>query len=131
MKIFLICVFLFIFPMSLVFALPDLCQDARETPYMTNVRFEKFFEDEMKGRYYSGRGVVRNVRTNSPSEYVVIVDCLNGVIANVIVPSSTAKDLRVGDKVEFSGKCELGFRRAFRGEQRRGQFFELRDGNVK
>ncbi len=131
MKAFLICALFFIFPVSLVFALPDLCQDAKETPYMTNVRFEKFFEDEMKGRYYSGKGVVRNVRANSPSEYVVIVDCLNGVIANVIVSSPSAKDLRVGNKVEFSGRCELGFRRAFRGGQRRGQFFELRDGNVK
>jgi len=98
---------------------------------MTNVRFEEFFQDEMKGRYYSGKGKVKNVRINSPSEYVVIVDCLNGVIANVIVSSSSAKDLKAGDKVEFSGKCELGFRRAYRSEQRRGQFFELRDGNVK
>jgi len=127
----LICVFLFLFLVSPVFALPDLCKDAKETPRMTDVRFEKFFEDEMKGRYYSGKGVVKNVRTNSPSEYVVVVDCLNGVIANVIVSSSSAKDLKAGDKVEFSGRCELGFRRAYRSEQKRGQFFELRDGSVK
>ncbi len=122
---------LFLFPVSMVFAFPDLCQDAKDTPHMTNVRFEKFFEDEMKGRYYSGKGVVRNVRTNSPSEYVVIIDCLNGVIANVIVPSSAAKDLKIGDKVEFSGKCELGFKRTFGVEHKRGQFFELRDGSVR
>ena len=131
MKAFLICVLLLLFPVSLVFALPDLCQDAKETPHMTNVRFEEFFQDEMKGRYYSGKGKVKNVRINSPSEYVVIVDCLNGVIADVIVSSSSAKDLKAGDRVEFSGKCELGFRRAYRSEQKRGQFFELRDGNVK
>lgn len=63
---------------------------------MSNASFEKFFQDEMKGRYYSGKGVVKNVRTNSPSEYVVIIDCLNGVIANVIVSSSSATDLRKG-----------------------------------
>jgi len=133
MKAFLSFFFLslFLFPLSLVFAWPDLCQEAKETPHMTNVRFEKFFEDEMKGKTYSGKGVLRNVRSNSPSEYVVIVDCLNGVTANVIVSSSSAKDLKVGDEVEFSGECALGFRRAFRGEPKWGQFFELRNGNVK
>ena len=90
---------------------------------MTNASFEKFFQDEMKGRYYSGKGVVKNIRTNNPSEYVVVIDCLNVVIANVIVSSSSAKSLKKGDKVEFSGKCELGFRRAYRSEQKRGQFF--------
>ena len=131
MKIFLSFVFLFLFHVSLVFAWPDLCQEAKETPHMTDVRFEKFFEDEMKGKTYSGKGVVRNVRSNSPSEYVVIVDCLNDVVVNVIVPSPSAKDLKVGDRIEFSGECALGFRRAFRSEQKRGQFFELRNGNVK
>ena len=95
MKAFLIFVVLFLFRVSLVFAWPDLCQEAKETPHMTNIGFEKFFEDEMKERYYSGKGVVKNVRSSSASEYVVIVDCLNGVIANVIVSSSSVKDLRV------------------------------------
>jgi len=131
MKVLLLCIFLHVCSANMVFAFPDLCQVAKGTPHMTNVDFEKFVADEMRGRYYAGKGSVRNVRRNSPSEYVVIVDCLNGVTANVMVSSSSAKDLKEGDKVEFSGRCELGFRRAYRSEQKRGQFFELWDGNVK
>jgi len=127
MKPAVISMVLFVFTVNPAFSSTDLCEYAKETPHMTNINFEQFFEDKLRGNSFSGKGVVTNVRSNAPSEYIVVVDCRNGVVANVIVYSysSSVKDLKIGDRVEFSGKCVYGFRRNTR------QYFELHDGDVK
>ncbi len=127
-----VLVFLAVFLLSAtsVFGRGDLCQDAKETPSMTRVQIEQFFNDSLKGNNYSGKGVVRDVRSYG-SDYIVVVDCLNDVLANVVVSSSSAKDLKVGQEVEFSGSCNHTFRRTYRDTQRTYQLFELQDGDIR
>jgi len=130
-KTFLIFIVLSLFSTTSVFAWGNICEDAKETPYMTAVQLEKFFKDELRGNSYSGKGVVRDVRPYGSSEYVVVVDCLNDVLINVVVSSSSAKDLKIGDNVQFSGRCAHTFRRAYRDTQKTYQLFELQGGDVR
>lgn len=121
----------FLFSASSVFAWGDLCEDASKTPYMTLVELDKFFMDELLGKSFTGKGIVRDVRPYTSSEYTVVVDCLNDILVNVVWSSSWAKDLKVGDEVRFSGRCAHSFRRAYRDTQKTYQLFELQGGDIR
>lgn len=118
-------------PVTSVFAVGNLCDDAKETPYMTRGKLEEFFNHDLRGNSCTGKGVVRDVRSRGGTEYVVVVDCLNDVIANVIVSSSSARDVKVGEEVGFSGRCSHTYRWAYRDANRAYQIIELQSGDIR
>ncbi len=70
------------------FAWDDICDVAKETPYMTTVKLKEFYEDKMRNRSFNGNGLVRNVWQHGVNkEYAVKVDCSNDVIVNVSTSS--------------------------------------------
>lgn len=112
---------------SSAFAWDNICDLAKETPYMTSVKLNEFFKKEMEDRLFDGKGFVRDVRAFG-SGWVVVVDCGNDVLVNVVTSSSSVKDLKTGQEVNFSGRCKYSFRRFYRDTKRTYQLFELQDG---
>jgi hypothetical protein len=130
-RVFLSSFALLLFSVTSAFAWGDLCEDAKGTPLMTKVASEEFFKDNLQGNSYSGKGKVRDVRSYGGNEYFVVVDCLNDVWINVVTSSSSAKDLKIGEEVRFSGKCAHTFRRTYRDTHMTYQIFELQGGDIK
>lgn len=128
-RTFLIFLGIFLFSAASAFAWGNICEDAKDTPYLTKVQMDEFFKDSLRGNSYSGTGRVRDVRPYG-NEYYVVVDCGNDVIVNVITSSSSVKDLKVGQEVSFSGRCAHTFRRVYRNTKNVYQLFELARGDI-
>jgi hypothetical protein len=116
---------------SSAFAVGNLCDDAKETPSMSRARLEEFFNHDLRGNSCEGKGVVREVRLRGGTESIVVVDCLNDVIANVIVSSSSVRNVKVGEEVGFSGRCSHTYRWAYRDANKAYQIIELQSGNIR
>ena len=116
---------------SKVYAWDNICDVAKETPYMTSVNLKDFYDDKMKGRLFEGSGFVKNVWQYGVNKYhAVRVDCGNDVIVNVST-SSDMKDLKVGQSVSFDGTCISYSRRRYVDTQKVYMIYELDRGSVK
>jgi len=114
------------------FAWDDICQMGGEMNYMTSVQAQKNYDDNIRGKNFSGRGKVRNVREYGVNKYhVVTVDCGNDVIVNVATTSHNLDNLRAGEYVSFDGRCIDGSRRSYANTHNIYAHFELDGGSIQ
>ena len=118
--------------MGISSASDDICSLGEEALYMSSLKLREFYEDKIKGWYFSGSGFVRDVRRSAYVQYpIVVVDCGNDVIVKVQSSSLGVEDLKPGERVDFSGKCIYMQRRSYSDTKRPYMHFELEDGSVK
>jgi hypothetical protein len=117
---------------SQAFAWDDICQMGGELNYMTSLQAQKHFDDNVRGKNFSGRGKVRNVWEYGVNKYhAVAVDCENDVTVNVATTSRNLDNLRAGEYVSFDGRCIDGSRRSYANTHNIYAHFELDGGSIQ
>jgi hypothetical protein len=83
----------------------DICSLGKETLLLPDAGREKFYKNKIEGRILEGKGSVVNAWQRGPGKnYTVSIDCGNDVVINVTT-SADAKNLKVGQQVDFKGTC--------------------------
>lgn len=116
---------------SQTFAWDNICESGGKNLSLTAVNFRKYYNDEIRNRLFDGKGRVRDVRLFGVNRnYVVKVDCGNGIVVNVAT-STSQEDLKVGQEVSFDGRC-FHYKRRGGAKTSRGTItFEFEGGSVK
>lgn len=117
---------------SIIFAWDNICELAKDTPYITSVQLTELYKDNIKGRMVEGRGIVRNVWEYGVNKnHAVRVDCGNNVIVNVATSSHNLTDIKTGQEVSFEGKVINYDRRRYVNTKVAYTIFELDGGSVR
>jgi hypothetical protein len=125
----IICFLLF---SSQAFAWDDICSMGGNMNSMTSVQAQKYYDDNIRGKMFSGRGRVRNVWEYGVNKYQAVkVDCGNDVIINVATTSHNLDNVNAGDTVSFDGKCIDGSRRLYVNTKEPYAHFELSEGSIR
>lgn len=86
------------------YSFDNICEVIGKVKYETSVKRMELHK-RIKGRQFQGAGKVRDVRPAQKSyDYKVIVGCGNDVILEITSSSAFLKDLKIGQRVSFSGK---------------------------
>jgi hypothetical protein len=91
----------------------NICEEAAKGLSETYATFNQNFESSIKDHNATGDATIRDViPTSNSSEYQIVLDCRNNVLLSTRSGSGSLKDLKVGQKVSFSGNV-LGWRKRF------------------
>ena len=89
------------------FAFTDICKMGEKALTMTSAQMDEFFEDEIKTWRVEGSGKVYDVRKGTLNSCIVIVNCGNDVFIYINAGdySGRIKDLKIGQRISFTGSC--------------------------
>lgn len=98
------------------FAFTDICKLGEKALTMTSASMKEFYEDEIKKWRVEGSGKVYDVRIGSRNTCTVIVNCGNDVYIYINAGDywGSKKDLKIGQKISFTGSCYGLNRRYYR-----------------
>jgi hypothetical protein len=111
----------------------NLCEIAKDAPYMATDKLDEFFKEKMRSYQFEGKGVIRNIAVTS-SRWEILVDCGNRVLVNVNASYSRESDLqklKVGQPVRFTGICHTYNKKRSMSSKKPRIIFELKDGDVR
>ncbi len=96
------------------FAFTDICKLGEKALTMTSAQMKEFYEDEIKKWRLEGSGKVYDVRIGSQNTCTVIVNCGNDVYIYINAGKywGSKKDIKIGQKISFTGDC-YGLKRRY------------------
>ncbi len=99
------------------FAFTDICKMGEKALTMTSAQMDEFFEDEIKKWRLEGSGKVYDVRIRKGLHTcIIIVNCGNHVFIYINAGEywGSKKDIKIGQKISFTGSCYGLNRRYYR-----------------